>query len=293
MAFAVCGSQGYDAPMRSTSRLGLCVLCVSLLGCGSEAGDGTGGSTGATDAGTTSSSSTTTAGPESSGEDPTNEPSTGASSSSGAVDSSSGSEGSSTTGDVDPIEYAGAMNGYRWELPCEDPAQRDTCPWDPALLEGAVEAPGYTLRRETTVAFGGDPEVTYDVQIRIRGVTEAKDFTGGEVQEEHFQIGGTPGTNDYNIYAIEVGDPAQVYTLNRNAMGVGHYLFVMDYTVTLPIRGGAEVVLAMSDPNNIAIANPGGASGSPDPFVVPDIPPFPDPFYGQLIQMDVLAVTPQ
>jgi len=27
--------------------------------------------------------------------------------------------------------------------------------------------------------------------------------------------------------------------------------------------------------------------------VVPEIPPFPDPFFGQFIQMDVLAVTPQ
>jgi hypothetical protein len=224
--------------------------------------------------------------------DPTIDPTAAESSSSASADEST-TNVDTTTGGVDPIEYAGEMNGYRWELPCEDPTQRDTCPWDPALLEGAVEDPNFTLRRETAVTFGGDPGVVYDVQIRIRGLVEAKDFTGGEVQENHFQIGGTPGTNDYNIYAIEVGDPAQVYTLNRNEMGVGHYTFILDYTVTIPIAAGTEVVMAMSDPNNIAIANPGGASGSADPFVVPDIPPFPDPYYGQFIQMDVLSVTPQ
>lgn len=202
-------------------------------------------------------------------------------------------DGSSTSGGEDPLAFAGEMNGYRWELPCEDPSQRDTCPWDPALLEGAIDDPDVTLHRETLVVFGGDPAVVYDVEIRLRGLVEPKTFTGGEVWAEHFQLGGTPDVNDYNIYAIDVADPAQRYTLNRNAMSVGHYTFVIDYTVTIPIRGGTEVRLTMIDPNNIAIANPGGSSGSADPFVVPEIPPFPDPFYGQFIQMNVLSVTPQ
>ena len=222
--------------------------------------------------------------------------STGGDSSSDGADSPSTTDpdgGSSSTGGEDPVTYAGEMNGYRWELPCEDPNLRDTCPWDPALLEGAIDDPAVTLHRETLVMFGGDPAVVYDVEIQIRGLTEPKSFSGGEVVADHFQIGGTPDVNDYNIYAIDVADPAQRYTLNRNAMGVGHYTFVLDYTVTIPIRGGTEVRLTMIDPNNIAIANPGGSSGSTDPFVVPDIPPFPDPFYGQFIQMDVLSVTPQ
>jgi len=264
------------------------VLAACVVPADDDDDDGT-GSTSSTDPTTvttpTTDSSTTDV-------DPTIDP-TSVESSSGASADESTTSVDTTTGGVDPIEYAGEMNGYRWELPCEDPTQRDTCPWDPTLLEGAIDDPMYTLRRETALTFGGDPGVVYDVQIRIRGLVEAKDFTGGEVLENHFQIGGTPGTNDYNIYAIEVGDPAQVYTLNRNEMGVGHYTFILDYTVTIPIAAGTEVVLAMSDPNNIAIANPGGASGSMDPFVVPEIPPFPDPFFGQFIQMDVLAVTPQ
>lgn len=54
-----------------------------------------------------------------------------------------------------------------------------------------------------------------------------------------------PVSNDSNLYAIEVSDPAQTYTLNLNAGGVGHYTFVIDYTVTIPISAGATVVKSM------------------------------------------------
>jgi hypothetical protein len=247
-------------------------------------------------------SESTTQTPSSSSTSSTPDPDSGEpGSSTGPVAGSSSDDGSTTlpsddtgtsTGGPDPLEYAGEMNGYRWELPCADPTLLDTCPWDEALLEGAIDDPENTLHRETQVTFGGDPSVTYDVELRIRGLTEPKDFSGGEVQQQYFQIGGTPGSNDYNIYSITVGDPAQVYTLNRNEMGVGHYTFMLDYTVTIPIQGGTTVTLTMIDPNNIAIANPGGSSGSSEPYVVPEIPPFPEPFHGQFIQMDVLSVTP-
>jgi hypothetical protein len=207
------------------------------------------------------------------------------------AEGSSTDDTASSSGGDDLLELAGEMNGYRWELPCADPAARDTCAWDPALLEGAIDDPMYALHREDTIVFGGDPSVQYAVEIRIRGLSEPKDFSGGEVQAEHFQIGGTPGTNDYNIYSITVGEPAQVYTVNRNEMGTGHYTFIMDYTVTIPVQGGTMVTMAMMDPNDQAIANPGGSSGSKDPFVVPEIAPFPDPFFGQFIQMDVVSVT--
>lgn len=270
-------------------------MLVMMVACGTDgpddAADETGSTGGTTPTATGASASTSST---STGDDPStsNAPTTDESTTTEPGDTSS-SEGSSSSGGDDPLEYAGEMNGYRWELPCEDPDLRDECAWDPSVLEGAIDDPDFTLHRETLVVFGGDPTVVYDVEIRIRGVTEPKDFTGGEVLENYFQIGGTPGSNDYNIYSIEVTDPLAVYTLNRNEMGTGHYTFVVDYTVTIPIRGGTEVRLAMRDPNNIAIANPGGASGTTDPFVVPDIPPAPDPFYGQFLQMDVQSVAAQ
>ena len=192
----------------------------------------------------------------------------------------------------DPIEFSGEMNGYRWELPCKDPNQRNTCKWDPSLYDGAIENPSVTLHRETLVTFGGDPDVIYDVEIRIRGLSEPKNFTGGEVLYDHFQIGGMAKSDDYNIYAIHVAEPQNDYTLNRHEKNTNHFTFVLDYTVSIQIRGGSEVRLTMIDPNTEAIANPGGNIASGEPFVVPDIPPFPEPFYGQFIQMDVLSVAP-
>lgn len=271
-----------------------CRLVLVGLACAVACGDPVTEPDFAGSSGVAGSGSSTTAQP---GDDTTadDDTSTGAAPTTAPTDSTGPADpdGSSSSGGEDPLEFAGEMHGYRWELPCADPSLRDTCPWDPALLEGAIDDPAVTLHRETLVVFGGDPAVVYDVELRLRGLVEPKSFSGGEVWEEHFQIGGTPDVNDYNIYAIDVADPAERYTLNRNAMGVGHYTFVIDYTVTIPIRGGSEVRLTMIDPNAIAIANPGGSSGSTDPFVVPDVPPYPDPFYGQFIQMDVLSVTPR
>jgi hypothetical protein len=244
-----------------------------LAACGSDSDDDGAadvtGSTSDTDPLTSSTTMSATTAPTSTPMTTADDSSSEAGSTAPAEGSSSDDGGSSSGGD-DPIAFAGEMNGYRWELPCADPSARDTCAWDPALLDGAIDDPMYTLHREDAVVFGGDPSVQYAVEIRIRGLSEPKDFSGGEVQAEHFQIGGTPGTNDYNIYSITVGEPAQVYTVNRST----------------------TVTMTMIDPNDQAIANPGGSSGSPDPFVVPEIPPFPDPFYGQFIQMDVLSVTP-
>jgi len=275
--------------MRTPCAPLLALACCLPLACGDD------DSTPADPAGSTSTTElATTTGPpvvDTTGEpDPTADD-TGPDTTTGTPDTTTGPADESSSGGEDPLTFAGEMNGYRWELPCENPKLTDTCPWDPALLEGAIDDPAVTLHRETVLTFGGDPAVVYDVEIQIRGLSEPKTFTGGEVLEDHFQIGGEAGANDYNIYGIEVDDPAESYTLNRNEMGVGHYLFVLDYTVTIPIRGGSEVRLSMIDPNNIAIANPGGASGMAEPFVVPDIPPFPDPFFGQFIQMDVLSVT--
>src|SRR5690349_9200301 len=86
--------------------------------------------------------------PASSGTDPTNNPTEVEGSSSGSSVDDTTTSGATTTGGDDPIDYAGEMNGYRWELPCEDPSLRDTCAWDPALLDGAIEGTPYTLRRE-------------------------------------------------------------------------------------------------------------------------------------------------
>lgn len=180
---------------------------------------------------------------------------------------------------------AASLAGLRMEAPCkgEKFGGNTECHWDPALK---VNDPKWKLKKEVVRTFSGTPGVIYDVTIRVRGVVEPKNFTGGTVEREHFQIGGTPDVNNYNFYSLKVSDPPQDYTVNRHEKKVGHFLFAIDYTVTIPIRGGARVTMGEYDDNEISIANHQN-------IVVPEIPPAPAPFDGQFFQIDVLAVTPK
>ena len=133
--------------------------------------------------------------------------------------------------------------------------------------------------------FGGRKGTVYDVTLHVRGVVEPKNFTGGTVQFDHFQTGGTPVKNDYNFYSLHVSDPEATYTFNRNEEKVGHYVFAIDYRVRIPIRGGATVTMGAYDSNDVAIANH-------QHLMINGIPPAPAPFDGQFFQLDVESITP-
>jgi hypothetical protein len=180
---------------------------------------------------------------------------------------------------------AASLAGLRIEVPCKGDkfGENTECHWDPALM---VSDPKWKLKKEIVKTFSGAPGVVHDVTIRVRGVVEPKNFTGGTVEHDHFQIGGTPDVDHYNFYSLNVSDPAQSYTFNRSDKKVGHFLFPIDYTVTIPIRGGAAVTVGAYDDNDISIANHQN-------IVVAEIPPAPAPFDGQFFQLDVLSVAPR
>jgi hypothetical protein len=180
---------------------------------------------------------------------------------------------------------AASLAGLRLEAPCKGDkfGENTECHWDPALK---VSDPKWKLKQEIVRTFSGAPGVLHDVTIRVRGVVEPKNFTGGSVEHEHFQIGGTPDVDNYNFYSLKVSDPAQDYTVNRHEKKVGHFLFAIDYTVTIPIRGGATVTMGEYDDNEVSIANH-------QHIVVPDVAPAPAPFDGQFFQIDVVGVTPR
>jgi len=174
---------------------------------------------------------------------------------------------------------AASLAGLRLEVPCADHFNNDTeCHWDRSLLQSAD--PRWKLKREIVRTFGGKRGVLYEVTLHVRGVVEPKNFTGGEVQFEHFQAGGEPVKNDYNFYSLVVSDPVASYTVNRNAEKVGHYTFPIDYRVTIPIRGGATVTMGAYDSNDVAIANH-------ERHVVSGVPPAPRPFDGQFFDVQV------
>jgi hypothetical protein len=183
-------------------------------------------------------------------------------------------------------KLATSLAGLRLEVPCANPKfNNDTeCHWDQALLQSAD--PKWKLKREIVRTFGGKPGTTYDVTLHVRGVVEPKNFTGGEVQHDHFQTGGEPVKNDYNFYSLHVSDPEATYTFNRNAEKVGHYTFPIDYSVTIPINAGALVTMGAYDSNDVAIANH-------ERHVVAGAPPAPQPFDGQFFQLDVESIKPR
>lgn len=187
---------------------------------------------------------------------------------------------STPTTEADP---AASLSGLRIEVPCANPKFNNgtECHWDKALLQTAD--PQWKLKREIVRTFGGKPGTLYEMTLHVRGVVEPKNFTGGEVQHDHFQIDGTPVKNDYNFYSLHVSDPEATYTFNRNEEKVGHYTFPIDYHVTIRIRGGATVIMGSYDSNDVAIANH-------QHFVVTGVPPAPESFDGQFFQLDVDSV---
>jgi len=177
---------------------------------------------------------------------------------------------------------ASSLAGLRLEVPCADHFNQDTeCHWDRSLLQ--TEDPAWKLKRELVRTFAGRPGVLYSVTLHVRGVVEPKNFTGGSVQHEHFQTGGDAVKNDYNFYSLSVSEPRAIYTFNRNEEKVGHYTFPIDYTVTIPMRGGATVIMGAYDSNDVAIANHQRHS-------IPGVPPFPAAFDGQFFDIEVVGI---
>lgn len=182
---------------------------------------------------------------------------------------------------------AGAnLQGFRLDLPCKGEKFKagEECHWDPGLAQ--TSDPAWKLKLEQTRTFDGRAGALYDVTLRVRGVVEPKNFVGGEVRADHFQTGGTPVANHYNFYKIQISDPPAAFTVNRHVDKVAHFVFVLDYEVTVPIRGGAGVMLGAYDSNDIAIANHQG-------LTVPEIAS--SPFDGQFFQIDVVkaSIRPQ
>ncbi len=178
-------------------------------------------------------------------------------------------------------EPGASLHGLRLELPCkgEKFEKGEECHWDQSLAVAAD--PTWKLKLEHAVAFGGKPGTLYDVTLRVRGVVEPKNFSEGDVKAEHFQSGGTAVTDHYNFYNIEVSEPHALFTVNRNVEKVAHFVFAIDYQVTIPIRGGAQVKLGAYDSNDIEIANHKS-------IVVPEVAA--TPFDGQFFQIDVVSV---
>lgn len=109
----------------------------------------------------------------------------GASGSAGAS-GSGGQAGASGSGGAaqDPRMAAQVLDGFALLKPCKDPSARGCC----------CEETPETENQHITKQFGGDPNVTYNVKVRIAGVAERYWYGDGQLDQTSklFYVGGFP-----------------------------------------------------------------------------------------------------
>jgi hypothetical protein len=156
-----------------------------------------------------------------------------------------------------------------------------------------VEQPDTCLHARThekSFTFGGQPGTMYDVTLRIRGLFEPTTIAGGEAPlaaHPFFVVGGQTRTPDYSQWHIDVSNPKQTYTLNHYPR-TSHTIYQEDFQVTIPIRGGAAILVQTIDSNDREIDN--AAKGRPDrQQLIAGVLETPPP--GQVLRMDVVSAT--
>ncbi|MEP6914122.1 MAG: hypothetical protein ABJC89_00690 [Acidobacteriota bacterium] len=147
----------------------------------------------------------------------------------------------------------------------------------------------HVRRHEKSFRFGGRPGIVYDVTLRIRGLFEPTTIAGGvapDATHPWFVAAGQSRTTDYSRWHIDVAEPAQTYTLNHYP-SVSHTIYKEDFEATIPVAGGASVLVQVVDSNDRQIDN--GAKGRPDRQQILDgVVDAPRP--GQMLRIDVVRV---
>lgn len=177
---------------------------------------------------------------------------------------------------------AAAIDGYRYEFPCKDPMPENPKPGADGVSARATDDPATNDKFTDVKKFGGQPGKRYKVTIRVRGVVEPMMYKDGQMDGDLFYIGGAPNNATYNIYELRISAPESHYFFNRQDK-VGHRIFTIDYTKTIEIEGGATLTFHGDGQNGRMITN----------FlklVVPEVPPAPQPYNGQFIQLNVTDV---
>ena len=142
---------------------------------------------------------------------------------------------------------------------------------------------------EKPFTFGGKAGVVYDVKLRIRGIFEPTTIQGGETplaDQPYYQVGGTIRARDWSAWHIEVCEPKQTYWLNHYPK-VGHIIYKEDFEATIPVAGGANVVVRVVDGNDRQIDN--SEPGRPDrQQIIAGV--VDKPLAGQMLRLDVVSV---
>lgn len=188
---------------------------------------------------------------------------------------------------------AQALSGKRIELPCvaAEDSVAQLCPTI-ADRHDACPAEGKVVKQ--TIKLSGAAQTLYDVALHVRGVVEPRTYVGGKDAGNHFYVGGTgQQPSNYNTYSLVVSSPAQTFYLNADTQAESYRVFTLDHQKTIVVEGGATITLQVVDPDCAMVKNcQSFASTACVPFVVADVPPAPNSYDGQFVQLDVVSVAP-
>lgn len=234
-------------------------------------------------------------------------------------------------GSSDDMAAAQVLNGYTILKPCVSSFK----PTPNVNGDCCCEELAANENQHIMKAFGGDPNVTYNVKVRIAGIAERYWYTGGTLDPVGmlFYTGGLPTIhstkapnnnlspgkgackihppetdsnmalpfkvpvevnpadgcfNGFNIFAMTVSAPKQSYFLNYTTDFDGadrqpHKVYKNDYTVTIPIKGGASLDFYTIDGDHHEVTNDGT-------MTVPNLKTA-QPYNGNFLEFTVLDVT--
>lgn len=198
-------------------------------------------------------------------------------------------QGGAPGGELSASSAVKALDGLRVDAPCAG---------TPATTDGAVCShveltPEGGLKVAKKVTVGGNPGTTYDVTLRVRGIVEPSNIVGGVRADTStfqyknlawrkvpFTIGGTVTQADYSQWRISVASPKADYYLN-DYQRAGHYIFKLDYEVTVPVAANTQVTLDAADSNERQIVNF-------EKYAFDGIPGSMN--FGQFVQVNVVSV---
>jgi hypothetical protein len=259
---------------------------VSLAGAGGSAngGAGAGGTSGGGGSGSAAGGSADGAGTSGTAG------ASGTAGTSGAAGTSGMAGQAGSAGGGNATDVAKALDGLRVDDPCAG---------TPDTTNGAVcthvvlTAGGFKSAKEATIT--GTPGTTYDVTLRIRGIVEPTQIDGGMRPDTStfqyqnmtwrkvpFTIGGSVNRGDYSQWRLTVASPKQELFLN-DYQTVGHYIFKLDYQVTIQMAANSKLTLDGNDSNERQIVNY-------EKYALEGIPGSMN--YGQFIQCNVVSVKP-
>ncbi len=119
------------------------------------------------------------------------------------------------------------------------------------------------LTASGNVVVPGTIGVLYSASVRVRGVIQRSQYTGGSNNGAYLQTGGAIADQWQDYAKITVSDPAAVYFVNRGATKTA-YNVPLDYTVNIPAKGGATITLEIGNQDGFQYR--AGSDGQPVPL---------------------------